>query len=230
MPGLWDPCFQDVSHIRPARRHLASGPLGFLTAGPTPCHPAVPRKPSARSPADEPSAPTHVTSSATRGLCAFLSDVSGGCGSNSLCSCSHASNPKPLGTCWTTCSALPPASQNKHTVRLCREPFLRCRHRCAVGDDRVIHARFHLLQHPGCRPIELSQEAPDAKTPLGPGHTVGSLTQIDVTTKHRGCSNLPCFHRLLSDLTSLTSKSFHNQRSLRLSQTVLQRSQPRFHE
>ena len=74
-----------------------------------------------------------------------------------------------------------PASQNKHTVCLCREPFLRSRHRCAVSDDRIFHARFHLLQHPGSRPIELSEVAPDGKTPLGPGHAVSSFTQIDVT-------------------------------------------------
>ena len=32
-------------------------------------------------------------------------DFTGRCGSNSLHGCLHASNPKPLGTCWITCSA-----------------------------------------------------------------------------------------------------------------------------
>ena len=129
---------------------------------------------------------------------------------------------------------LAPAGQNKHTLRLCRESLPRSRHRCAVSDDRIFHARLHLLQRPGCRPIELSEVTLDC---MRPGHAVGSPTQIDVTAEHRECSNLfridtgwPRFHRLLSDLSSLTSKTFHNQRSLRLSQTDLQRSQPRFHE
>ena len=48
-------------------------PLVFLAAGPTPCHPIVLRRPSARSPADGPSAPARLISSTTRGLCFFLS-------------------------------------------------------------------------------------------------------------------------------------------------------------
>ena len=81
------------------------------------------------------------------------------------------------------------AGQDKHTVRLCQESLFRSRHHCVVSDDRVIHARFHLLQHPGRRPIELSEVAPDCETPLGPEHAVGSLTQIDVSVEHRECSN-----------------------------------------
>ena len=145
--------------------------------------------------------------------------------------------PETSGSLSDHLQRLTPASQSKHTLRLCREPFLRSRHRCAVRDDRISHARFHLLQHPSCRPIILSEVTPDCKTPLGPVHAVDLLTRIDVTAEHRECSNLlridtswPCFHRLLSDLSSLTRKSFHNQRSLRPSQTVLQRSQPNFHE
>ena len=172
----------------------------------------------------------------TRGLGAFLGasleDVA-----RTLCTAASKLRTRNL---WELAAppanAFPLAGQNKHTVRLCRESFLRSRHHCVVSDDGVIHACFHLLQHPGCCPIEHSEVASDSEPPLGPGHPVGSFTQIDVTAEHRESSNLfridtswPCFHRLLSDLSSLTSKSFHNQRSLRLSQTVLQRSQPCFH-
>ena len=97
-----------VSHIRLARLPGCEDPrpLIFLAAVPTPCHPIVPRRPSARSTADGRSAPVHLTSSATRGRGAFIPwDLTGRCGSNSLHSCLHASNPKPLGTRWTTCSA-----------------------------------------------------------------------------------------------------------------------------
>ena len=84
----------------------------------------------------------------------------------------------------------PCKSEQAHSTPVPRTVFFRSRHRCAVSDDRIFHARFHLLQHPGCRPIELSEAAPDCKTPLGPGHAVGSLTQIDVTAEYRECSNL----------------------------------------
>ena len=129
--------------------------------------------------------------------------------------------PETSGNSLDHLQRLAPAGHSKHAVRLCRESLPRSRHRCAVSDDRIFHARF---QHPGCRPIELSEPAPDCKTPLGPGHGVGSPTQIDVTVEHRECSNLfridtgwPRFHQLLSDLSSLMSKTFHNQRSLSLS-------------
>ena len=165
-------------------------------------------------------APTHLTSLATRGLGTFLGtlleDVA-----RTLC---IAASMRLTRNLWELVG--PPAapcsfrSEQAHSTPVPRTIF---------------HARFHLLQHPACHPIELSEVAPDCKTPLGPEHAVGSLTEIDVTAEHRECSNLfridaswPCFHRLLSDLSSLTSKSFQNQRSLRLSQTVLQHSQPRF--
>ena len=121
MAGLWDPSFQTshTSGLLGGTQSLLGRedprPLVFLAAGPTLCLPAVLRKPSVRSSADGPSAPTHLTSLASRGLGAFLC----GCGSNSLCSCLHASNPKPLGACWTTCSL--PVQVRTSTQYACAE-------------------------------------------------------------------------------------------------------------
>ena len=145
--------------------------------------------------------------------------------------------PETSGNSLDHLQRLAAAGQHKHAVRLCRKSLFRSRHHRVVSDGRVVHARFRLLQHPSCCLIELPEVAPDCRTPLGPRHAVGLPIQIDVTAELRECSNLfridtswPFFHRLLSDLSSLTSKSFNNQLSLRLSQTVLQRSQSRFHE
>ena len=219
MPSLWDPCFQTSCTsvlLGGTKQLLGRGdprPLVFLAAGPTPCHPAVLRKPSVLSPADGPSAPTHLTSLATRGLGTFLGtlleDVA-----RTLCEAASSPRTRNLWELVGPPAAPCPAGQDKHTVRLCRESLLRPHHRCAVSDDRIFHARFHLLQHPGCRAIELSRAAPDIETPLRPGHAVGSLTQIGVTIEHRESSNLfridtswPYSHRLLSDLSSLTNKT-----------------------
>ena len=67
----------EVLHIRPPRRRSVASWEGRsqaigLPARPTLCHQAVPHKPSVRSPADGPSAPTHLTSLTTRGLDTFL--------------------------------------------------------------------------------------------------------------------------------------------------------------
>ena len=136
----------------------------------------------------------------------------------------------PIGNSLDHLQRLPSAGQSKHTVR--RESSLRPCHRCVVSDNRIFHACcFHLLQQPGRRLIELSEVASDSETPLRPRHAVGSAAQVDVSAEHRESSNRfridtsrPCFHRLLSDLSSLTNKSFRNQRFLRLSQMVLQRA------
>ena len=137
-------------------------------------------------------------------------DLTGRCGSNSLHSCLHA---KPLGTRGTTCSAFP-LQARASTQYVCRESSPRPCHRCVVSDNGIFHACcFHLLQQPGRRLIELSEVAPDSETPLRPRHAVGSAAQVDVSAEHRESSNRfridtsrPCFHRLLSDLSSLTNK------------------------
>ena len=137
-------------------------------------------------------------------------DVTGGCGSNSLYSCLHASNP-PLGTCWTTCSAF--------------SLQVRTSTQCACAENRssaLVIAVLSVMIGSStlvstCCSVQAAARLNFPKsasaTPLGSGHAVGSLTQIDITAVHRECSNLfridtswPCFRRLLSDLSSLTSK------------------------
>ena len=172
-------------------------------------------EPSANSPVDCPSAPTQLILSTTRGHGAFfgttLKDV--------------ARTPRTAASIlqtrnlWELAGIASPLSAVLSVM---------------IGSSTLVST---CCCHPSCRPIELPKGAPDCKTPLGPGHAVGSPTQIDVTAEHRECSNLfridtswTCVHHLLRDLSSLTSKTFHNQRSLRLSQTDLQRTQSRFHE
>ena len=73
--------------------------------------------------------------------------------------------------------------------------------------------------------------------PMGPGHAVHLPIQVYDSAERRKCSDLfridtrwPCSLRLLNNLITLMNKSFHNQHSLSLFQTVLKREQPRFHE
>ena len=95
--------------------------------------------------------------------------------------------------------------------------------------------------------VSVGSNAPEYETPLGPGHAFRLTVHIDVSTERGEFSNRfrvdktwqsrrsltttswLWSHRLLSDLSSLSSKTFRNQHFLRLSQTVFQRNQPCFH-
>ena len=105
-----------------------------------------------------------------------------------------------------------------------------------IRHARVVNIHsFHLPQQPACCRVERSKVTPKYETPQGPRH-VFRLTHV--STERRGFSNrFSCWqsrrsltttsllwsHRLLSGLSSLSSKSFRNQHFLRLSQTVFQR-------
>ena len=101
------PVLPDASHIRLARRHAGASWWGRSQAI------GLDRRLVTRlfltdlHLDDGPSAPTHLIVVDDKRAWRIPWDFTRRCCSNSSYSCLHASNPKPLATCWTTCSAFP---------------------------------------------------------------------------------------------------------------------------
>ena len=135
---------------------------------------------------------------------------------------------RPLGTCWTTCSALflqVSASTQYSCIESLSAPVIIVLS-VMIGSSVC----FYPLQQPCRRLVELSKVPSNSETPVRPGYTANSTVQVAVSTENLESPNLfhidtswTCSHHLLSNLSSSTTcSSFRNQRFLRPSQTVLQ--------